>query len=100
MYYAYIRVSIDHQNVENQKFEILTYSQKHNIQIDKWIDETISSRKPLAEQKLGKLLKKLKKGDMLIATELSRLGCNLLEVIGILQNCLEKDYQIIHFYNV
>ena len=94
MYYAYIRVSTDHQNVENQKHEILTYSQKHNIQIDKWIDETISSRKPLTERKLGKLLKKLKKGDILIATELSRLGRNLLEVMGILQHCLEKDCQI------
>ncbi len=94
MYYAYIRVSTDHQNVENQKFEILTYCQKHNIQIDKWIDEAISSRKPLTERKLGNLLKKLKKGDVLIATELSRLGRNLLEVMGILQNCLEKDCQI------
>lgn len=94
MYYAYIRVSTDHQNVENQKHEILSYSRKYNIQIDKWIEETISSRKPLTERKLGKLLKKLKKGDILIATELSRLGRNLLEVMGILQNCLEKDCQI------
>ena len=94
MYYAYIRVSTDHQNVENQKHEILTYSQGHNIQIDKWIDETISSRKQLTERKLGKLLKRLKKGDILIATELSRLGRNLLEVMGILQKCLEKDCQI------
>ena len=94
MYYAYIRVSTDHQHVENQKHEILTYTQKHDIQIDKWIDETISSRKPLTERKLGKLLKRLKKGDILIATELSRLGRNLLEVMGILQNCLEKDCQI------
>ena len=94
MYYAYIRVSTDHQHVENQKHEILTYTQKHDIQIDKWIDETISSRKPLTERKLGKLLKRLKKGDILIATELSRLGRNLLEVMGILQKCLEKDCQI------
>ena len=55
MYYAYIRVSTDHQHVENQKHEILTYTQKHDIQIDTWIDETISSRKPLQERKLGKL---------------------------------------------
>lgn len=94
MYYAYIRVSTDHQHVENQKHEILTYTQKYDIQIDKWLDETISSRKPLTERKLGKLLKRLKKGDVLIATELSRLGRNLLEVMGILQNCLEKDCQI------
>ena len=94
MYYAYIRVSTDHQHVENQKHEILTYTQKHDIQIDKWIDETISSRKPLTERKLGKLLKRLKKGDILIATELSRLGRNLLEVMEILQKCLEKDCQV------
>lgn len=94
MYYAYIRVSTDHQHVENQKHEISTYCQKHEIQIDKWVDETISSRKPLTERKLGKLLKNLKKGDVLIATELSRLGRNLLEVMGILQHCLEKDCQI------
>lgn len=94
MYYAYIRVSTDHQNVKNQKHEINIFTQKQNIQISKWIDETISSRKPLQERKLGKLLKKLKKGDILIATELSRLGRNLLEVMGILQKCLEKDCQI------
>ena len=94
MYYAYIRVSTGHQNVENQQHEILTYTQNHNIQIDRWVSETISSRKPLTERKLGKLLKKLKKGDVLIATELSRLGRNLLEVMGILQHCLEKDCQI------
>ena len=94
MYYAYIRVSTDHQNVENQQHEILTYTQNHNIQIDRWVSETISSRKPLTERKLGKLLKRLKKGDILIATELSRLGRNLLEVMGILQHCLEKDCQI------
>ena len=94
MYYAYIRVSTDHQNVENQQHEILTYTKNHHIQIDRWVSETISSRKPLTERKLGKLLKKLKKGDVLIATELSRLGRNLLEVMGILQHCLEKDCQI------
>ena len=94
MYYAYIRVSTDHQNVENQQHEILVYTQNHNIKIDRWISETISSRKPLRERKLNMLLKKLKKGDVLIATELSRLGRNLLEVMGILQHCLEQDCQI------
>lgn len=94
MYYAYTRVSTDHQNVENQRHEINSFTTKQNIQIDKWIDETISSRKPLQERKLGKLLKKIKKDDILIASELSRLGRNLLEVMGILQQCLEKGCQI------
>ena len=67
---------------------------KNDMKIDKWVEEVISSRKPLHERRLGKILKKLKKGDILIATELSRLGRNLLEVMGILQECLEKDCQI------
>ncbi len=94
MYYAYIRVSTDHQNVENQKHEILCFAQKHDIKIAQWEEEVISSRKALEERKLGKLLKKLKKEDVLIATEMSRLGRNLLEVMGILQQCLEKGCQV------
>lgn len=94
MIYGYCRISTDHQQVSNQKHEIQTFIENNNLLIDKWVEEVISSRKPLNERKLGKILKKLKKGDILIATELSRLGRNLLEVMGILQQCLEKECQI------
>ena len=94
MIYAYIRVSTDKQNTANQQHELLTFANENNIQINKWVEEQISSRKHLNKRKLGKLLKRLKKGDILIATELSRLGRNLLEVMSILQNCLEKDCQV------
>jgi len=94
MFYAYIRVSTDRQNVENQKHEILLFAQKHGFKISRWVEEVISSTKTLEERKLGKLLKKLKKEDVLIATELSRLGRNLLEVMGILQQCLAKGCQV------
>lgn len=94
MIYGYIRVSTDHQNVANQHHEIETFAKKNNLEINKWVEETISSRIPLHDRALGKLLKKVKKGDILIATELSRLGRNLMEVMGILQKCLEKDCQI------
>lgn len=94
MIYGYIRVSTDHQHTANQHHEIGLFTSKNDMKIDKWVEEIISSRKPLHERRLGKILKKLKKGDILIATELSRLGRNLLEVMGILQECLEKDCQI------
>ena len=94
MIYGYCRISTNHQQVCNQRHEIQIFADKNNIKIDKWIEETISSKEVLTNRKLGKILKKLKKGDILIASELSRLGRNLLEVMGILQNCLEKDCQI------
>ena len=92
--YCYCRVSSSLQTLENQHFEIEKYTSAHNIKIDEWVEETISSRKPLNERKLGKLLKKLKAQDILITTELSRVRRNMLEVMGILQQCLEKDCQI------
>lgn len=94
MIYGYIRVSTDQQSTSNQKFEINRYAASHNIQIDRWVEETISSRKPLNKRKLGSLLAELKDGDILISTEISRLGRSLLEVMGILQHCLEQNCQI------
>lgn len=94
MIYGYTRVSTELQNTENQKHEIQTFAKSQKIKVDKWVDEVISSRKSLKERQLGKLLKHFKKGGILIASELSRLGRNLLEVMGILQSCLEKDCQI------
>ena len=88
MIYAYIRTSTEKQNNENQHFEIENFAAENNIRIDKWIEETISSRKDLKERKLGKLLKSLKHDDIVIASELSRLGRNLLQVMSILHDCM------------
>lgn len=94
MIYGYIRTSTEKQNNENQHFEIENFATANNICIDKWIMETISSRKPLEERKLGKLLKKLKSDDILIASELSRLGRNLLQVMSILHQCMNIGCQV------
>ncbi len=94
MIYGYVRVSTDRQNVKNQHHEIKEFSKQKQFEIDTWIIETISSRKELKQRKLSKLLQKIKADDIIIATEISRLGRNMLEVMGILQKCLEKECQI------
>ena len=94
MIYGYCRVSTAHQTEENQHFVIENFARQNNIVIDSWVEEKISSGKKLQDRKLGALLKKLQSGDILITTEISRLGRSLLEVMGILQTCLEQDCQI------
>lgn len=94
MIYGYIRVSSDKQTIENQRFEIRKFAVRNNIKIDYWVEESISSRKPLNKRKLGGLLDKLTSEDILISSEISRLGRSLLEVMGILQSCLLKGCQI------
>ena len=95
MIYGYIRISTNKQSYDAMEYEISEYAKANNINIDEWIEETISSRKKLQNRKLGKLLEKLKEGDILIATEISRLGRSLLEVMAILQTCLNKNCQVI-----
>lgn len=95
MIYGYIRVSTNKQSYDAMKRDILEYAKFNNIGIDEWIEETISTRKLLKNRKLGDLLEKLKEGDTLIATEISRLGRSLLEVMGILQTCLNKNCKVI-----
>lgn len=92
---AYIRKSTDKQSFEHQEYEINQYAEKNALKIDRWVEESISSRKELKKRQLGKLLEELQDGDVLIATEISRLGRSLLEVMGILQTCLEKNCQVI-----
>lgn len=94
MIYGYIRVSTDKQTVENQRFEINHFCVKHQIVVNKWIEETISGVKNVEDRALGKLLKKMKKGDILICSELSRLGRNLLMIMGVLNECMNRDIQV------
>lgn len=94
MNYAYIRVSTERQTVKNQRFEIGNYAKMKNLKIDKWIEETISSTERLDLRKFGKLLNKMKKGDQLIVTELSRMGRNLMQIMKILHDCMEKEIMV------
>lgn len=94
MIYGYIRVSTDKQTVENQRFEVNKFCEKNTLVVDKWLEETISGAKSVQDRKLGKLLKKMKKGDVLICSELSRLGRNLLMIMGILNECMNRDIEV------
>jgi len=94
MIYGYIRVSTDRQTVENQRYEVNQFCEKNILVVDKWIEETISGTKTVQERKLGMLLKRMKKEDILICSELSRLGRNLLMIMGILNECMNRDIQV------
>jgi len=94
MIYGYIRVSTDRQTVENQRFEIKNFCLQQKIIIDGWVEETISGTKSFDKRKLGSLLSQLKKDDVLICSELSRLGRDLLMIMSILNICMDKQVKV------
>jgi len=122
MIYGYIRVSTDKQTVENQRFEInkflknigtsdalLYLNEMHtnrknfsndeiekakHLKVDGWIEETISGTKAYNKRALGRLLEKIKKNDIIVCAELSRLGRNLFMIMEILNICMTKECRV------
>ena len=94
MIYGYIRVSSAKQTVENQRFEINNFCEKNEMQIDGWIEETISGTKAYNKRLLGTLLRKVKKDDLIICAELSRLGRNLFMIMEVLNICMTKECKV------
>ena len=94
MIYGYIRVSSDKQTVESQRFEINNFCKKEKLVINDWIEETISGTKNYTKRQLGNLLKKVHKDDIIICSELSRLGRNLFMIMEILNICMTKECRV------
>jgi len=94
MVYGYIRVSTDKQTMENQRYEINRFCQQNVMTVGQWIEETISGTRSVKERELGRLLTAMRKGDTIICSELSRLGRNLLMIMGVLNECMSRDIQV------
>ncbi len=90
MVIAYLRVSTSKQHLANQQDEILRFARMRNLEINRWVTEVVSGRKHQKERKLGRLLARLREGDTLIVTELSRLSRTLTEIMSIMGQCLKK----------
>lgn len=91
---AYIRVSTDKQDLEKQKHALLSYAQAQKIVIQEFIHAEVSSRKSSKERKIDALLEKLSRGDLLLVTELSRLGRNMLETLNLINELSDMGIKI------
>jgi len=94
MTYGYIRVSTDKQTVENQRYEIQKFCSQNNLSVEHWIEETISGTKIPEKRLLGSLLERVRAGDLIICSELSRLGRSLFMIMSILNQLMQNEVRI------
>ena len=92
---GYIRVSTDRQTVDNQRLAILDYCHRNQFQVDDWIDVNMSSRRTPAQRRIDELLERLKEGDRLIVTELSRLARSVGQIAVTVSTLLKKKVRFI-----
>ena len=95
MIYGYVRVSTSLQMVENQKLQIKQYCKDNKFRNIKWFCETASGMTEPNKRKLGELLKIVKEGDIIICTEVSRLGRSMMMIMNELDLCLQKKVKVI-----
>lgn len=93
--YAYYRVSTDHQDYENQKSGVIRYCNYKDIVIEKEVlEENVSGKVDFKKRKLGKLVKDLKEGDLLIVSELSRLSRSMTDTFELVKILKSKGVNI------
>lgn len=92
---AYIRASIDKQDLNHQKLELLEFARKKSMTIDEFLEITISSRKTTKQRCVDELVEKLNPQDTLIVTELSRLGRSTAEVIALVNVLVKRAIRVI-----
>ncbi|MBA7688734.1 Serine recombinase PinR [subsurface metagenome] len=91
---AYIRVSTDRQDVENQRLEILKLANDKDLGSVEFIEETISGRRTWRDRQLAGVVDNLSEGDYLIVAELSRLGRSMLEIMEILSVATQRKIRV------
>ncbi len=91
---GYLRVSTDRQDLANQEFTVLKLANEKGWKWVDFVEETVSGTVSYKDRKLGLLLNELKKGDVLIVAELSRLGRSILEILHILKDSSERGVKI------
>lgn len=94
--YGYLRVSTDEQDYNNQKSGVEKLAQNKGLTVDEWIiDDGISGTKEPEKRALGKILKRIKKDDVILASELSRLGRKLFMIMRILEHCMNIGAKVL-----
>ncbi len=92
---AYLRASTNKQDLDHQRLELLEYARRHDLNVDDFIEVTISSRRSRKRRRIEELLARLEGADTLMVTELSRLGRSTAEVIALVNELLQRGVRVI-----
>jgi DNA invertase Pin-like site-specific DNA recombinase len=95
MVLGYIRVSTETQDVRNQRHEILEYANSRGYRVDEFLEIEISSRRDSRARGIDGLLERLQTGDVLIVSELSRIGRSVIEIISIVNSLITREVRFV-----
>ena len=91
---AYLRISTADQDIEKNKSDILKLANEKRLGYVEFIEEQISGKVSWRNRKIFAIINEAKKDDVIIVSELSRLGRSMLEIMEILSIATQKQLKI------
>ena len=91
---AYLRVSKDTQDTNNQRPAILEFARVERLEVHEFVELCVSSRRSAKARKVDLLLAHLAPGDTLIVSELSRLGRSVGEIITLVDMLVTRQIRV------
>lgn len=92
---AYLRVSTEGQDLDQQRLAILDYAQRHRVNVDAFVATKRSSKHVTQQTELMQMIETLQPGDRLIVSELSRLGRSLGQILQIIDCLIQKQVRLV-----
>ena len=92
---AYIRISTGGQGLDSQRLAILDYAQRHGLTVQTFVEAQGSSRHVGAKRGLDTVLEQAQPGDLLLVSELSRLGRSVGQIIQLVDRLLKQQVQLV-----
>jgi DNA invertase Pin-like site-specific DNA recombinase len=91
---GYLRVSTGDQELDKNKADILHLANHLNLGQVSFVEEIVSGKVSWKKRKIAEVIAEFTKGDILIVSELSRLGRSMLECMEILSVAVEKGVRV------
>ncbi|MEC5150894.1 recombinase family protein [Cryobacterium sp. GrIS_2_6] len=91
---AYVRVSTNHQDHENQRYEITQFAVRQGLEISEYVAEVITGKAAVKDRKIGDLLASLEDGDTLVVSEVSRISRSLTAVLTTIEDATKRGVTI------
>ena len=91
---AYLRVSKNIQETENQKYGINEYCKRTGLEITEWVEDIVTGTSEMKDRDGGNMIYDLDKGDIIIITELSRLSRKMIDMVVLIDYAAKKGIAI------
>lgn len=92
--WCYIRVSTWSQDLLKERYTLEKFARDHDMPPVKFVEDQVSGKVPWKERKIGSILKEIKRGDVFLVHEVSRIGRRIVDIFDVMAELADKEIPV------